>query len=98
MKKFSEYAKESKSNTTAGSSSMADNAAAFDLLKSVASRYEGASEGDLISAILNEAKKARDEGRLSDKEIENFVYTISPMLNGAQRKQLEKVVKQIKNS
>ena len=47
MKKFSEYAKESKSNTTAGSSSTIDNAAAFDLLKSVASRYEGASEGDL---------------------------------------------------
>ncbi len=98
MKKFSEYANENKSSSTASGSQNMGNESAFDLLKSVASRYEGASEGDLISAILNEAKKAREEGRLSDKEIENFVYTISPMLNPSQRKQLERVVKQIKKS
>ena len=98
MKKFSEYASENKSNSTDNCSQKLGNESAFDLLKSVASRYEGASEGDLISAILKEAKKAREEGRLSDKEIENFVYTISPMLNSSQRKQLETVVKQIKKS
>ena len=98
MKKFSEYATAngSKSKETKGTRKEMNNESAFNLLKEVASRYEGASEQDLISAILKEAKSARDEGRLSDSEIENFVYTISPMLKPAQRKQLDKVIKQIK--
>ena len=98
MKKFSEYATTNGKKSQSSNSTGANSSSAFDLLKEVASKYEGASEGDLINAILIEAKKAREEGRLTDKEIENFVYTISPMLNPSQRKQLDKVIKQIKKS
>ena len=98
IKKFSEYANANGSKKGSSKAGEGINSSAFDLLKEVASKYEGASEGDLISAILKEAKRARDEGRLNDSEIENFVYTISPMLNPAQRKQLDKVINQIKNS
>ncbi len=96
MKKFTTFAqdKQTKKEKSGGTNSQT----AFEFLKKIASKYEGASESKLIEAILSEAKKARAEGSLTDEEIENFVATISPMLSSAQRKQLEEVVMKIKNS
>ena len=97
MKKFSEYANNNASKT-ARESTANSKQNTFEFLKKVASKYEGASEAQLISAILSEAKTAREKGQLSDEDIENFVATISPMLSQAQRAQLKLVVEQIKNS
>lgn len=74
------------------------NGAAFDMLKNIAGRYEGASESELISAILGEAMKSRAAGTLSDSEIESFVAQISPMLTAAQRSRLNAVVAKIKKT
>lgn len=74
------------------------NGAAFDMLKNIAGRYEGASETELISAILGEAMKSRASGTLSDAEIDSFVAQVSPMLNSAQRSRLNAVVNKIKNT
>ena len=95
MKKFSDYAKNNQTKNTQ-SNQIKDNQTAFELLSKVASQYEGASESQLLTAIMSEAKKAKANGTLSDNEIENFVATISPMLNQNQRKQLERVIAQIK--
>lgn len=70
----------------------------MDLLKNLASKYEGASQSELISAIIKEAEKQRKNGSLSDSDIDNFVKTISPMLNGSQKEQLKRVVEKIKRS
>ena len=69
---------------------------AFNVLKGFAKKYEGASEQDIVSAILKEAEKGRRNGTLKDSDIDNFANMLYPMLNGAQRKQLEKIVKTIK--
>lgn len=74
------------------------NGAAFDMLKNIAGRYEGASESELISAILAEAMKSRAAGTLSDSEIDSFVAQISPMLTAAQRSRLNAVVAKIKKT
>ena len=94
MKKFSDYAKNNQTKNSQNEQ-IKDNQIAFELLNRVASKYEGASENQLLSAIMSEAKKAKANGTLSDKEIENFVATISPMLNKNQQKQLEKVIAEI---
>lgn len=94
MKKFSDYAKNNQTKNSQNEQ-IKDNQVAFELLNRVASKYEGASENQLLSAIMSEAKKAKANGTLSNKEIENFVATISPMLNQNQRKQLEKVIAEI---
>ncbi len=96
MRKFTTFAqdKQTKKEKSEGTNSQT----AFEFLKKIASKYEGASESELIEAILSEAKKARAEGSLKDEEIENFAATISPMLSREQRKRLEELVKQIKNS
>ena len=81
-----------------GSGNAKMNGAAFDMLKAMADKYEGASEKDLISAILAEAVKARAAGTLSDEEIDSFAAQISPMLTQAQRSRLNAVIAKIKNT
>lgn len=69
---------------------------AFETVKRIAEKYEGASESDLLAAILNEAVKARADGKLSDAEIDSFAEQISPMLSDVQRKRLAAVIAKIK--
>ena len=96
MKKFSDYAQKNEKTNSYKGEDIRSNESAFELLKRVASKYEGASESDLITAILSEAKKSRERGNLSNAEIDNFANTISPMLNDKQRKRLFAVIESIK--
>lgn len=73
-----------------------NNGDAFNVLKGFAKKYEGASEQDIVSAILKEAEKGRKNGTLKDSDVDNFANMLYPMLNSAQRKQLEKIIKTIK--
>ena len=99
MQKFSEYVNNDKTNSKSNQTNQGGmNESAFELLKRVASQYEGASQEQLLGAIMNEAKLAKQRGTLSSQEIQNFVLTISPMLSSSQRSQLEKIVEQITNS
>lgn len=70
----------------------------LELLQNLAKKYEGASESEIVSAILKEAEKGRRNGTLTDSDIDNFVNVLSPMLNANQKKQLEKIVDRIKKS
>lgn len=70
----------------------------LDLLKNLARKYEGASEEDIISAIMLEAEKGRKRGTLSDSDIDNFAKMLYPMLNPSQQKKLNSVVSKIKKN
>lgn len=94
MRDFNSY--EPKKSKTQNSSEKL-NGNAMNVLNAFAKKYEGASETDLISAIMKEAEKGRKNGTLTDKDIDNFASTISPMLTPSQREKLKSVVKQIKN-
>lgn len=108
MKKFSDYVSDEKQKNGGGSGgSRADgnsgatggiNGNAFEMLKNVAAKYEGASKSELISAILAEAARARRAGTLSDAEIDAFVASVSPMLGKAQKNSLDAIIAQIKNT
>lgn len=69
---------------------------AFEMLKNIAQKYEGASQTDLINAIIAEAAKSKANGTLTNADIENFVNTVSPMLNASQKSLLDEVVNKIK--
>ncbi len=77
--------------------SNSQNAGAYDMLKNFASKYEGASKGDLIAAIKKEAEKGRRNGTLSNKDIDNFASMLLPMLNPSQKVELRKIVEELKN-
>ncbi len=70
-----------------------------DLTKTVmdlVTKYNGASEKELLSAIYKEAEKSRKRGTLSDTEIDNFVKMLSPMLDDKKRKKLICVANELK--
>lgn len=66
------------------------------VLSALAGKYEGASEEEIISAIIEEAEKSRRNGTLSDADIDAFANSVSPLLTPVQRKKLAKVVKFLK--
>lgn len=72
------------------------NSNTFEMLKTIADKYEGVSENELIKIIIAEAEKNRAQGKLSDADLDNFVKTIKPMLNSAQAKRLDKIVDRLK--
>ena len=69
----------------------------MNILKSFASKYEGASQSDIVLAILSEAEKGRRKGTLKDEDIDRFVEMLKPMLNSSQLKELDSVIAKIKS-
>ena len=66
------------------------------LISSLAAKYDGASEGELLSAIYKEAEKGRRNGTLSDKDLDNFARILSPLLDEGKRAKLKKVIEKLK--
>lgn len=103
-KNFSDFARTQKDRVNVDDERTTDSKAdlfggsesAFETVKKIAEKYEGASESDLLAAILNEAVKARADGKLSDAEIDSFSEQISRMLSDVQRKRLAAVIAKIK--
>lgn len=93
MKSFNDYAKNNQ-NKVNNDQNVEQNL--FETFKNVAKQYEGASESELLGAILKQAKQSKQNGTLSNKEIDNFVNAISPMLNESQKSKLNKIIDKIK--
>ena len=77
------------------------NSADFDntvnLANQVVRAMNGKSQGQLWSTILAEAERGKREGRLTNADLDNFYNTVSPMVNGAQRKRLKEVIARLKD-
>lgn len=67
-----------------------------DNVRDFAKQYEGKSENELIAAILKEANRRRKNGTLTNADIDKFYSMLYPMINDAQRKQLDKIVQKLK--
>jgi hypothetical protein len=68
----------------------------FNLVNSLAARFDGKSQNDLIRAIYEEARKGKKNGTLTNREIENFGAMLSPMLDEKKRKMLSKIISELK--
>ena len=62
----------------------------------VAGMYEGKSESDMLKAIYAQAVEGKQNGTLTNEQIDAFYQQFSPMLDGAKRKKLQKIVEQLK--
>ena len=74
-----------------------ENGSLADMISSLAGKYNGASEADLMRAIVKEAEKGKRNGTLSNEDIDRFAAMLSPMLDDKKRAYLKKVVSQLKN-
>lgn len=70
---------------------------ATELTKKIAAAYDGKSGVGIWMQILSEAEKAKRAGTLTNEEIDEFYTQFAPMLDEGQRKQLEGVVKRLKD-
>ena len=68
----------------------------FNLVNSLASKFDGKSQNDLIRAIYEEAKKGKKNGTLTNRELENFGAMLSPLLDDKKRKMLSKIIAELK--
>lgn len=70
---------------------------ATELTKKIAAAYDGKSGAGIWLQILSEAEKAKCAGTLTNEEIDEFYTQFAPMLDEGQKKQLEGVVKRLKD-
>ena len=104
MKSFKDYEPNSSKQQTNGPKptdgqewGKTDNESAEELVRRVASAYEGKSSMDMMRGILSEAEKSKRAGTLTNAEIDEFYAQFAPMLDEGQRKQLEGVVQRLKD-
>lgn len=62
-----------------------------------AKNYEGKSADEITEEIFRTAKKSREEGKLSDADIDNFRTMFAPFLNREQLQRLDELIKELKN-
>ncbi len=95
MQDFNEYAKHnSNTNKNENTAKMDNNL--FNLVNSLAGRFDGKSQNELIIAIYEEAKKGKMQGTLTNSDIDNFSAMLSPLLDDKKRKILHKIVAELK--
>ena len=73
-----------------------ETATAEDLMRKMASAYDGKSNADIWKNILSEEEKSKRAGTLSNEEIDRFYQSFAPMLDRSQRKKLETIVEKLK--
>ena len=68
----------------------------MELVSSLAGKFDGKNQAELIKAIYEEAKRGKEQGTLTNADIDNFVATLSPMLDGQKLKMLNKIAEELK--
>lgn len=62
----------------------------------IAARYAGKGENEIVRAIYARAVEGKRNGTLTNGQIDEFYARFSPMLDGAKRKRLKKLVEELK--
>ena len=93
MKDFNEYVENSK-NSKSGPNKQSNDL--FALVNSLAGKFDGKSQNELLAAIYREAKSGKEKGTLKNSDIDSFVNTISPFLDQKKRGYLDKIAKELK--
>lgn len=69
----------------------------LNLAATLAKAFAGKSEGQILSAIIEQAEQGKRDGTLTNADIDNFYRAVAPMLDGFRRKKLQQVVTRLKN-
>jgi hypothetical protein len=94
MRDFNDYANENTSNGSDSGQGIDKNL--YNLVNSLAGKFDGKSQNDLIRAIYQEAKKGKQNGTLTNAEIDNFATMLAPLLDKSKQKMLYKIVEELK--
>lgn len=95
MEDFNSFASNQK-NRQKGEKSSGIDKNLYNLVSSLAGKFDGKSQSDLIKAIYDEAKKGKEQGTLKNSDIDNFVNMLYPILDDKKRKILIKIAEELK--
>lgn len=93
MEDFNSFANNQKDNPN---QKMTMDGNLFNLITSLSNKFDGKSQTELIKAIYEEAKKGKQNGTLSNADIDNFSQMLSPLLDDKKRKILIKITEELK--
>lgn len=62
-----------------------------------AARYNGRNENELVRDIFTRAAEEKRNGTLTNEQIDLFYSQFAPLLDGAKRKRLKKLIDQLKS-
>ena len=94
MQDFNDYVKNSKNFNGADVDKMDKNL--LNMVSSLANKFDGKSQNELLTAIYEQAKAGKQRGTLTNADIDNFANMLSPVLDVQKRKMLEKIVRELK--
>lgn len=94
MQDFNSYVNNQKKKKQGDINGMDKNL--YNLVSSLAGRFDGKNQSELIKAIYEEAKKGKQNGTLTNAEIDNFVSMLSPLLDDKKKKMLSKIAEELK--
>ena len=94
MQDFNQFASNSTNNKEQNRVGLDQNL--LKLVTSLAGKFDGKNQQELIKAIYEEAKKGKKNGTLTNAEIDNFSTMLYPVLDDKQRKMLKKIVEELK--
>ena len=87
MEDFNSFANNDKGNK---------NSNIYDLVKDLANKFDGKSSNELLTAIYKEAKRGKENGTLTNAEIDGFVNMLTPFFNDKQKVYLKKITDELK--
>ena len=79
-----------------GTKDEGDGKGLFGLISSLAQKFDGKSQTELLAAIYKEAEKGKRNGTLTDADLDAFAKTLSPFLDEKKKKVLFRVVSELK--
>ena len=93
MQDFNDYVKNNKSGSSDNAKIDGD---LFNLINSLAGKFDGKSQNELMKAVYEEAKKGKQNGTLKNSDIDNFANMLAPILDEKKQKMLYKIVEELK--
>jgi len=96
MQDFNDYVNNGGKGNNSKKEGQSLNGNLADLVSSIAGKYNGKNQTELMRAIYEQAKAGKMNGTLKNSDIDNFVSMLSPMLDNSQKKILLKIATELK--
>lgn len=96
MRSFQSFQSGGEKRTENGKTAPENNTGAEDLVRKIASAWQGKSKGEMLKEVLKEAEERKRMGTLTNAEIDAFYMQFAPMLDSAQKQKLQAVVDRLK--
>jgi activator of HSP90 ATPase len=88
--------KEESTESTTSSTNYSDFNNTANLVKLLGQAMNGKSQQEIFATILKEAEQGKQNGTLTNADLDTFYATVSPFLDGMKRKRLQQIISKLK--